>query len=115
MCCTLVVSRVENQAYTVLEAMLQGCPLVCTDNSGTSEMIEHETTGLLAASDSPADIAAQIQRLLDAPELAEQIGAAARRHAMEMHAPDVVAARNVSVYERAIALHAQSAGRRRAA
>ena len=113
--CTLVVSRVENQAYTVLEAMLQGCPLVCTDNSGTSEMIEHGATGLLAASDSPADIAAQIQRLLDAPELAEQIGAAARRHAMEMHAPDVVAARNVSVYERAIALHAQSAGRRRAA
>ena len=113
--CTLVVSRVENQAYTVLEAMLQGCPLVCTDNSGTSEMIEHDATGLLAASESPADIAAQIERLLDAPELAARLGAAARRHAIQVHAPEAVAAQNVSVYERAIAVHAQAAGRRRAA
>jgi glycosyltransferase involved in cell wall biosynthesis len=106
--CVLVASRVENQAYTVLEAMLQGCPLVCTDNSGTSEMIEHEVTGLLATSDSPADIAAQLQRFVDSPELAQSLGAAARRRALAEHAPAVVAARNVDVYERAIAIHAKS-------
>ena len=109
--CVLVASRVENQAYTVLEAMLQGCPLVCTDNSGTSEMIEQGVTGLLATSDSPVDIALQLQRLVDAPELAQALGAAARQHALAVHAPAVVAARNVSVYERAIAIHARSRAR----
>ena len=112
--CTLVTSRVENQAYTVLEAMLQGCPLVCTDNSGTSEMIEHGVTGLLATSDSPFDIAAQLQRYVDAPELAQSLGVAARRHALDVHAPEAVAALNVGVYERAIALHANAKGQRRA-
>jgi glycosyltransferase involved in cell wall biosynthesis len=71
-------------------------------------MIEHGVTGLLATSDSPADIALQLQRLVDAPELAQALGAAARRHALAMHAPAVVAARNVAVYERAIAIHARS-------
>jgi glycosyltransferase involved in cell wall biosynthesis len=105
--CVLVASRVENQAYTVLEAMQQGCPLVCTDNSGTSEMIEHGVTGLLATSDSPSDIALQLQRLVDSPGLAQALGAAARQHALAVHAPAIVAARNVSVYERAIAIHEQ--------
>ena len=30
---TVVASRRESQGYTALEAMLQGCPVVCTDTS----------------------------------------------------------------------------------
>lgn len=110
--CTFIASRVENQAYTVLEAMLQGCPMVCSDNSGTSEMIEDGVTGLFAASDSAVGLAVSLQRLVDTPELAQRLGAAARRRALDEHAPAVVAARNVAVYDRAIAHQALPAAGR---
>ena len=99
---TAVTSRQENQAYTVLEAMLQGCPVVCTDNAGSSESVQHEVTGMLARSDDPADIAAQIDRLLEQPDLAASLGRAAREYVLRTHSPAAVVAKTVSVYRRTI-------------
>src|SRR3954469_7320087 len=62
---TVVSSRRESQGYTALEAMLQACPLVCTDTSGLSEIVEHGVTGLKARPEDPDDLAEQMQRLLD--------------------------------------------------
>ena len=101
---TVIASRHENQAYTVLEAMLQGCPVVCTDNSGSSESVAHEVTGLLAQTEDPADMARQIERLIDEPALARSLGAAARRYVLETHAPQAVVAQTLAVYRQAIAL-----------
>ena len=102
---TAVTSRQENQAYTVLEAMLQGCPVVCTDNPGSSESVQHGVTGMLARSDDPADIAAQIDTLLEQPELAASLGRAAREYVSTTHSPAAVVAKTVSVYRRAIEAH----------
>ena len=99
---TAVTSRQENQAYTVLEAMLQGCPVVCTDNPGSSESVQHGVTGMLARSDDPADIAAQIDRLLEQPDLAASLGRAAREYVLRTHSPAAVVAKTVSVYRRTI-------------
>src|SRR6185295_8476948 len=71
---TVVASRRESQGYTALEAMLQACPVVVTDTSGLSEIVEHGVTGLKARSDDPDDLAAQIERLLDDRELARSLG-----------------------------------------
>ena len=101
---TVVASRHENQAYTVLEAMLQGCPVVCTNNSGSSESVAHEVTGLLAQTDDPADMARQIERFVDDPTLACAVGAAARAYVLEVHAPQTVVAQTLEIYRRAIAL-----------
>ena len=101
---TVVASRHENQAYTVLEAMLQGCPVVCTDNSGSSESVAHEVTGLLTRTDDPADMARQIKRLVDDPALAQSLGTAARAYVLKVHAPEAVVAQTVEVYRQAIAL-----------
>ena len=101
---TVVASRHENQAYTVLEAMLQGCPVVCTDNSGSSESVEHQVTGLLAQTDDPDDMARQIEHLVDDPALAQSLGAAARAYVLKMHAPEAVVAQTIEVYRQAIAL-----------
>ena len=107
---TVVASRRENQAYTALEAMLQACPLVCTDSSGLSELVQHEVTGLKARSEDAADIATQIDRLLSSPRLAQKLGSAARAYVLEHHSPDEIARQTLDVYERAISLRSQSRG-----
>ena len=100
---TVVPSRWENQAYTLLEAMLQGCPVVGSDAGGTRESITHGVTGLLARSEDPADFAAQIRASLENPLQAQAWGRAARLHVIEHHAPSVVAAAALDMYGKVIA------------
>jgi glycosyltransferase involved in cell wall biosynthesis len=103
---TIVASRWENQSYTALEAMLQGCPIVSTDCGGQPEIVRDGETGLLARADDVDDLADKIARLLDSPELAQQLGRNARVHALAHHSPDVVARQTLAVYERAVAAEA---------
>jgi glycosyltransferase involved in cell wall biosynthesis len=100
---TVIASRWENQGYTVLEAMLQGCPVVCSDAGGCPESVIHGQTGLLARSEDAADFAAKINAMLDDPAAAAAMGAAARRHVLEHHSAERVAKQSLAVYERMIA------------
>jgi glycosyltransferase involved in cell wall biosynthesis len=99
---TLVASRWENQGYTLLEAMLQGCPVVSTDAGGCPESVIDGKTGLLANSENAADFAAKLNSILDHPERAAALGGAARRHIMELHSATKVAAESLKVYEEVI-------------
>lgn len=99
---TVVPSRWENQAYTLLEAMLQGCPVVGSDAGGTRESITAGVTGLLARSEDPADFAAQIRLALQDPLQAQAWGRAARLHVIEQHAPAAVATAALHMYEQVI-------------
>ena len=101
---TVIASRRENQPYSALEAMLHGCPVVCTDTSGLGELVEHGVTGLKARSEDEDDLAAQIGRLVDRPELGRSLGAAARKHVLDRHAPAVVVRQTVDVYRRTVEL-----------
>ena len=101
---TVIASRRENQPYAALEAMLQGCPIVCTDTSGLSEIVEHEVTGLKAAPESPTALASQIRRIVDQPTLGERLGAAARAYVTAQHSVAAVARQTLDVYARAIEL-----------
>jgi glycosyltransferase involved in cell wall biosynthesis len=101
---TLVASRWENQSYTTLEAMLQGCPIVATNAGGQPEIILDGDTGLLAAVDDPADLCAKVQSLLDDPQRAATLGHRARQHALEHHAPALIVAQTLEVYRQAIAI-----------
>lgn len=100
---TVVASRWESQGYTALEAMLQGCPLVCADTSGLSESVTHLSTGLLFQGNDIDDMAAQIVLLLDRPELAKQLGETARDYVLEQHGVEQVVDRTLKVYRSAIA------------
>jgi len=102
---TDIASRRENQPYSALEAMLQACPLVCTDTSGLSEIVVDGLTGLKARPEDPDDLARQVRRLLDDPDLARDLGVAARRHVLEHHSPAEVVRQTLAVYRRAIDLH----------
>lgn len=106
--CVLVPSRCESQGYTALEAMLQGCPVVCTNASGLDELVEHGVNGLKARVGDADDLAAQVSLLLDDRMLAARLGAEARRYVLRHHDPQAIAATMVSVYRRTVDLDRRS-------
>ena len=97
---TVVSSRFEIAGYTLLEAMFQGCPVVCTDAGGCPEIVEHGVTGRLAHSGNPESFATEILAIINDPADAERLGQAARRYVLEHHAPSTVAAASVQLYRR---------------
>jgi glycosyltransferase involved in cell wall biosynthesis len=100
---TIVPSRWENQAYTLLEAMLQGCPVVSSDAGGCPESVTAGVSGLLAKSEDPADLASQIRSVLRDPSGAAAMGRAARLHVLEHHSAAKVADGALEMYQRVIA------------
>jgi glycosyltransferase involved in cell wall biosynthesis len=59
----------ENQPYTILESFAHGIPVIATDLGGMNEMVDHNSNGLLFELNNAVDLAAQLQRLLDEPDL----------------------------------------------
>ena len=106
---TVIGSRWENQGYTVLEAMFQGCPVVCTDAGGCPENVVHEATGRLARSGDPESFATEILAMVNDPADAERLGQAARRYVLEQHAPSVVATASVKLYRHMLASRERAA------
>jgi glycosyltransferase involved in cell wall biosynthesis len=102
---TVIASRRESQGYTALEAMNQACPVVCTGTSGLAELVEHEVTGLKARPEDADDLAEQILRIVDDPQLGRLLGLAAREYVRKVHAPGAVVEQTIDVYKRTIALY----------
>ena len=101
---SIVASRWENQGYTALEAMLQGCPVVTTDVGGMKEIIQHGVTGLLARANDIDDLCRKMTSLLKDPLKARQLGENARRFVMDQLSPERLAAETVDVYHEVIAM-----------
>lgn len=62
----------------LFEYMAAARPIVSTDLPCVREIVEHERSALLATSARPSALAEPIQRLLENPELAHELGQAAR-------------------------------------
>ena len=96
----LLPSLWENAPYACLEAMASGRAIVCSDQGGMPELIQHEVNGLLAVSGLAASYVHQLQRMIDDPELRRVLGCKARQ-TVEEHFTDVrICALSEQVYRR---------------
>jgi glycosyltransferase involved in cell wall biosynthesis len=68
----------ENSPITIMEALTTGTPVVTTNLGGMPELVQHNVNGLLFEVGNTADLARQLQRLLDAPGLVANLAAKAR-------------------------------------
>lgn len=68
----------------VAEAMAIGVPVVSTDVSGVPELIDHEETGLLCASNDSEALAGILRRMLEDQELRARVIPAARAKVHEV-------------------------------
>jgi len=75
----LVTSHREGMPHVVLEAMAAGKAIVATRVAGIPEMLEHGRDGLLVAPGAIAAAAGAVLSVLGDRDLAERLGAGARR------------------------------------
>jgi glycosyltransferase involved in cell wall biosynthesis len=96
---SVLPSFLEATSITGLESMATALPLVGTRVGGIPALIDHEQTGLLVDPGSPGQLAAAVNRLLDAPELRRSYGAAGRAKIEREFAWEVIARRTAACYE----------------
>ncbi|MEU0567481.1 glycosyltransferase [Nonomuraea sp. NPDC005983] len=99
-CADVVVlpSLSEGLSNAVMEAMAAGRPVVATSVGGTPELLEGR--GVLVPAADPVALAEGIARLVDDPDLAASLGAAARAWAGKNLDLDVMVDEHVHLYHR---------------
>ena len=70
----VLTSRTEATPGVLIEAGMAGLPVVAARVGAVPEIVDDEGTGLLVDSDRPAEFAAAVERLLDAPDFAQPAG-----------------------------------------
>ncbi|MBP9143735.1 MAG: glycosyltransferase family 4 protein [Thermoanaerobaculia bacterium] len=98
----LLPSRWENAPYTVLEAMAAGAPLVVSRVGGIPELVADGSEALVVADQDVAAHLTAVRLLLDNRELAQSLGAAARRRVEREFTADGMAERSLGVYRRVV-------------
>jgi glycosyltransferase involved in cell wall biosynthesis len=96
-------SRAEGLGVSLLEAMAHGVTPVAFDIGGIPEVISHGFSGVLVPAGSVPDLAAEIVRVIDDPELRERLGNAARARVAEAFTLERMISETGAVYERVLA------------
>jgi glycosyltransferase involved in cell wall biosynthesis len=81
-------SRWEGMPLALIEAQVAGIPAVVTNVVGNRDIVIHCVTGFVASNDE--ELAKYLALLRDNPTLCQQMGTAARKHAMERFSMDVI-------------------------
>lgn len=88
----ILCSLIEGHPRALVEAMACAMPIIASDVIGIRNMVDHEETGYLCATDA-ASIAGAIESVLSAPSLMEKMGAKARQFALAQYSLDQLAQR----------------------
>ena len=96
---------IDNMPSSVLEAFASGCAVVSTDAGGVPAILTNDQHGLLVHCGDHAAAAARILTLLEQPELAARLTAAARE-SCEQYRWQTVRAKWVALYQGMIARRA---------
>lgn len=100
---TIVPSRYEVAAMTVLEAMAAGSPLIVAEAGGLSELPERDRSGLLFQPGDVDALSRNVLSLLADPNRAAELGAEARRRCAQAFSPAVVAQQSRALYDDVVA------------
>jgi len=106
----ILPSHIENMPVSIIEGMAAGLPVVATRVGAVGEMIEDEKNGLLIDPRDPEALAERLHRLLGDRKLREDLGQRARQRACALWDADVVAERNLALYDRLLARRTERAG-----
>ena len=96
-------SVIEGMSNALLEAMAVGLPVVATSVGGNSEVVVDGQTGFLVPAADPGSMAAAIVKLLHAPEMGTEIGAAGKRLVADKYRVDVMVRKIEELYETLLA------------
>lgn len=102
-------SRSENFPNVVAEAMSCGLPVAAFRVGGLPELIDSGSDGILAQPEDPDSLASAMRAILDDAELANRLGAAARRRAERELGVELMATRYEQLYENVRRLRASEA------
>ncbi|MEM9422812.1 MAG: glycosyltransferase family 4 protein, partial [Pseudomonadota bacterium] len=83
----------ESQGISLLEAMASSLPVVCTDHNGFSETVIDGETGLLSPEHNVEAMAANLCKLVEAPESAIHLGQEGRKRVEQYYRADNLAER----------------------
>jgi glycosyltransferase involved in cell wall biosynthesis len=95
-------SRAEGLGRVVVEAMLRGRAVVGGNAGGIPDLVEDEVSGLLVDVGDPSSLADALVRVLADRELAEAMGAAARRRGEDVSVTPEEYAENVAAVIRGV-------------
>ncbi|MGD9930764.1 MAG: glycosyltransferase family 4 protein [Mangrovibacterium sp.] len=96
-------SAIENSPNSVGEAQLLGVPCIASNVGGTSDMIDHDTTGLLYRFEESEMLSGNICRIFSDDNLALRLSAQGKIAAAKRHNKEQNAAALRQIYEEIIA------------
>jgi glycosyltransferase involved in cell wall biosynthesis len=98
--CFILPSRGEGLSNALLEAMSMELPVIATSVSGTTDVVENGSDGLLIQRDSAESLAAAMVNIISDPELAHRLGKNARQKVESRFSLEWVAQQYSDLYER---------------
>lgn len=93
----------EGTPVAMIEASAAGRPVVSTDVGGVRDVVVDGVTGILVHDRDPANLAAAIERLLEDPTGAREMGAAGRKLVLSRYRVDDLVAATGTLYRTLIA------------
>lgn len=94
----------ESLSRVLIEASALGVPIAAMHTGGTADIVQDEATGLL--SKNPQELAGDIRRLREDPDLRARLGQAATRRALSTFDAAAVVTRVEAVYRRLLEVRA---------
>ena len=92
-----LASHSENFGNTVLEAMVHGLPVLCSDAVGAAQVVREARCGTVCAPDAPG-VADALRALTQDPDRARTMGRAGQAHARARYGWGPIAQRMVEAY-----------------